>query len=176
MNGRLIATALVAMTLTFAVPTAASAVSDPPYPGHTDSNTSAAGGIVKYTTDFNPPAGTADANFDEIGGAVPPPADNITPVVSKKFTTSGNARLSFNVRIPNSASVGSQYSVYASWAKGQSTVVTITVVGAAADNQIAYTGVDAMPYIWFGGGLVVLGAAFVVVVGITRRNKRSAQA
>jgi hypothetical protein len=48
--------------------------------------------------------------------------------------------------------------------------VTVNVVTAPADT-IAMTGADAAPFLWFGGGLVVLGAALVATLAVLRRNR-----
>lgn len=56
----------------------------------------------------------------------------------------------------------------------ENTVGTLTVTVSAASvpsDSMPNTGADATPYLWFGGGLLVLGIALVTVLTAIRRGR-----
>jgi hypothetical protein len=103
----------------------------------------------------------------------------ITPASTKTATVvSGeNGDLNFTIKLPTSAPAGSTYSLAVSVGDFQD-AKTLTVAAVPADtaagSALPSTGVDATPYVWFGGGLLVLGAALVSVLAFVRRSNKTA--
>ena len=94
-----------------------------------------------------------------------------------------NGFFRYTVTIPANASAGTKYtfSVVAHAATGPDVFrdsVTLTVAGMAADSASAagalpFTGTNSTPFVWFGGGLLVLGAAFITMMTVVRRTRRN---
>lgn len=87
----------------------------------------------------------------------------------KTPTGSGPYSTSFLVTFPSTGT----YTLAASQGRVFIDSLAIDVTAAPSDG-LAATGVDATPYLWFGGGLLALGVALVTVLTVVRRNKVAA--
>jgi LPXTG-motif cell wall-anchored protein len=177
---RLIATTIVAGALVLGAQTSAFAAD---YTGVVNTNTVAPGGFVTYTstdTDQAPfTTGTA-ALTGELAAeeAVITQASTLTTSV----TTDANGDLSFQIKLPTSAPAGSTYTLDVAVGTFNdavslevAAVPADTAAGASASDSgsLPSTGVDATPYVGFGGGLLVLGAGLVSVLAYVRRSKNA---
>jgi LPXTG-motif cell wall-anchored protein len=175
---RIIATTIVAGALVLGAQTSAFAAD---YTGDVSSNTVAPGGLVTYTsTDTDLAAGVTGTasltgNLAAEEGAIIPASTLTTSV-----TTGANGDLSFQIKLPTSAPAGSTYSLDVAVGTFNDTV-SLAVAAVPADTtgsasgsgSLPSTGVDATPYVWFGGGLLALGAGLVSVLAYVRRSKNA---
>jgi hypothetical protein len=102
-------------------------------------------------------------------------------------TSGANGDLAFNIKLPASAPAGSVYSLAVSVGTFQD-AKTFTLAAAPVDSAalpntgstdtgsvaLPTTGVDAAPYVWFGGGLLLLGAGLITVLAFVRRSRENA--
>ena len=158
-----------------AVPTAAFAAPGDPYPSTISSNTAAPGAAVTFTAETGQPEGTsatATLTGDQAaeGGSITPAS-----TLSKNFSVGANGNLRLAVKIPANATAGAKYS-FAVSAGSFSTTETITAAVGGTAEQLSYTGANAAPFVWLGAGLLAIGAAFVAVFAIKRRNRSSVRA
>jgi LPXTG-motif cell wall-anchored protein len=180
---RLIATTIVAGALVLGAQTSAFAAD---YTGVVSTNAAAPGGLITYSsTDTDQPAGTVGTasltgNLAAEEGAIIPASTLTTSV-----TTGANGDLNFQIKLPTSAPAGSTYTLDVAVGTFNdavslevAAVPADTAAGAAtgtgsSSGSLPSTGVDATPYVWFGGGLLVLGAGLVSVLAYVRRSKNA---
>ena len=127
-------------------------------------NSSAVGGSAAYTvTDIPTGIDTIDFTVDGPGAATLTATSTINKPVA-----AGSSVL--NVQFP----VSGVYTVTAVQGPGStatfSSSIDVTVAIAPADAGLADTGFEVAPYIWFGGGLLALGVASLVVMSVVRKN------
>jgi hypothetical protein len=169
MKKSIIAGAILAVVATLALPTAAMAAS---YPSTVSANSGAAGSTIVFSASTGQPTGTPAVvsltgnNALESGSITP--ASTLT---NSNITVGANGALSFNIKLPTTAPAGSTYTLAVS-AGSFVAQQTLSVTAAAASSGLAFTGFDAMPYVWFGAGLVVLGAGFFLALFFVRRNRK----
>jgi hypothetical protein len=111
---------------------------------------------------------------DDVTLAVDGPGDvTIAGLVTLAKTPTGGGpyAASFGVTFPTTG----VYTLVATQPGNTVGTVSVTVTAVPAD-EIAFTGTNATPFLWFGGGLLVLGAALVAVLAIVRRNKSATPA
>ena len=172
----LVSVVLAAGVAVLAVPTAANAATCGSYGLAQSANTAAPGAVVSVTACFDAAPGTpVTTNFDG-AGVTGGDLFNVTPAVSSASTLGATGAVTYQVRIPASATNGSVYTVSAV-AAGSTYGGAITVVapaGAPGDG-LASTGseVDFAPIALVGGGLLLLGGLAAITV-ITRRSRRAA--
>jgi hypothetical protein len=173
---RLIATLAVAGALVLGAQTSAFAAD---YTGAINSTTAAPGGVITYSaTDTDLPSGvTGTASLTgtlaEEEAIITPASTKVAAVVSGE-----NGDINFTIKLPTSAPVGSTYTLEVEVGSFYD-LKTLTIAGVPADSAAAgsalpSTGVDATPYVWFGGGLLALGAALVSVLAFVRRSNKTA--
>jgi len=92
------------------------------------------------------PAGTVDSTGTPVDGAI-----------------------TFDVTFPASG----EYTITAEQPEGEGVIGTIVVDVTVAPDDIANTGFDAGPLVWFGGGALILGAVLVAVMAVVRRKNAS---
>jgi len=153
----------LAIAAVLAVPGAASAY------GELAGPSSALSGASATYTATNVPEGITSVDF-----AVNGPGDVILAglVTITKPVVAGAA--SVNVTFPSSG----VYTVTASGGEGEtafSNTFTVTVALPAADSGLPNTGggVDAVPALWLGSGLLLLGGLAVGVFAAVRRSNRA---
>ena len=176
MNKKFLATAAIAGVLVLGVQTSASAAD---YSGAVTSTTAAPGAVITYTSTDTDLAGVVTGSVSLTGDsaaeeAVITQASTLTTAVSSK----ANGDISFTVKLPVSADAGDTYTLAVSVGTFQDTK-TLTVAGVPSDvaangSVLPSTGVDATPYIWFGGGLLLLGAGLISVLAFVRRSRVAA--
>jgi LPXTG-motif cell wall-anchored protein len=177
MKTRLIGTAVLAGALVLGAQTSAFAAD---YTGEVTATTAAPGATITYFSDDTDVAPFTTGAASLTGTlaaeeAVITPASTLTTAV----TTDANGNLGFSIKLPTSAPAGSTYSL--SVAVGEfNDVKTLTIAGVPTDaagnasGALPSTGVDATPYVWFGGGLLLLGAGLVSVLAFVRRSNKTA--
>jgi LPXTG-motif cell wall-anchored protein len=174
---RIIATAVVAGALVLGAQTSAFAAD---YTGDVTATTAAPGATISYFSDDTDEApftsGTASLTGTlALEEAVITPASTLNTTV----TTDANGNLGFTVKLPTSAPAGSVYTLAVEVGEFND-VKTLTIAGVPADTAgnasgaLPSTGVDATPYVWFGGGLLLLGAGLVSVLAFVRRSSKTA--
>ena len=176
MKTRLIATIAVAGALVLGAQTSAFADD---YTGAVTSTTAAPGAVITYSaTDTDLPAGVTGTA--SLTGNLAAEEAVITPASTKTATVvSGeNGDINFTIKLPTSAPAGSTYTLdvaVGSFNDAKTlTVAAVPVDSAAGSSALPSTGVDATPYVWFGGGLLALGAALVSVLAFVRRSNKTA--
>ena len=177
MKTRLIATIAVAGALVLGAQTSAFAAD---YTGAVNTTAVAPGGVITYSaTDTDLPAGVTGTA--SLTGTLAAEEAVITPASTKTATVvSGeNGDINFTIKLPTSAPAGSTYTLDVAVGSFND-VKTLTVAAvpvdsaAAGSSALPSTGVDATPYVWFGGGLLALGAALVSVLAFVRRSNKTA--
>jgi LPXTG-motif cell wall-anchored protein len=173
---RFIATAIVAGALVLGAQTSAFAAD---YTGTVTDNTVAPGATITYTVDA---ADSELAPFTSgtasLTGELAAEEAVITPASTlvQEVTTDANGDLAFTIKLPTSAPAGSTYELAVAVGAFQD-VESFTVTAVPADTAsgaLPSTGVDATPYVWFGGGLLLLGAGLVSVLAFVRRSSKTA--
>jgi LPXTG-motif cell wall-anchored protein len=177
---RLIATTIVAGALVLGAQTSAFAAD---YTGEVSTNTVAPGGLITYTsTDTDQAPGTTGTASLTGTLAAEEGAIIQASTLTTAVTTDANGDLSFQVKLPTSAPAGSVYSLDVAVGTFNDSVslelaaVPVDTAGAGSatgSGSLPSTGVDATPYVWFGGGLLVLGAGLVSVLAYVRRSKNA---
>jgi LPXTG-motif cell wall-anchored protein len=175
---RLIATLAVAGALVLGAQTSAFAAD---YTGAVTSTSAAPGAVITYTaTDTDLAEGvvgtaTLTGLLAEEEAVITPASTKVATVVSGE-----NGDINFTVKLPTSAPVGTTYTLEVEVGTFYD-IKTLTVAGVPVDSAatgagtaLPSTGVDATPYVWFGGGLLVLGAALVSVLAFVRRSNKTA--
>jgi len=168
---RFIATAVVAGALVLGAQTSAFAAD---YTGVVNTTSVAPGGVITYTsTDTDEAPGTSGTA--SLTGNLAAEEGVITPAstLNQTVTVGADGTLSFTVKLPTSAPAGSTYSLAVAVGafNDVKTLATVTVPADTAAGALPSTGVDATPYVWFGGGLLLLGAGLVSVLAFVRRSK-----
>ncbi|MCU1404851.1 MAG: cell wall anchor protein [Glaciihabitans sp.] len=183
---RLMATAVVAAALVLGAQTSAFAYAPPVTP-----NTGAAKAIAPYSSG---PTGEAPGTpaVVTLDGELAQEQASIS--LASLYTSSGlavdaNGELNVAVTLPVDAPLGSVYTldvsagafrdsaiIVATAAPADGGVVGVPVAstGGSKPGALASTGVDATPYVWFGGGLLVLGAGLVSALAFVRRGRKNA--
>jgi LPXTG-motif cell wall-anchored protein len=180
---RLIATTIVAGALVLGAQTSAFAAD---YTGVVNTNTVAPGGLVTYTSTDTDQAPFTTGTAALTGELAAEEAAIIqASTLTTSVTTDANGDLSFQIKLPTSAPANSTYTLDVSVGTFNDTVELAvaavpadTAAGAATgtgstSGSLPSTGVDATPYVWFGGGLLVLGAGLVSVLAYVRRSKNA---
>jgi LPXTG-motif cell wall-anchored protein len=177
---RLIATTIVAGALVLGAQTSAFAAD---YTGEVSTNTVAPGGLITYTsTDTDQAPGTTGTASLTGTLAAEEGAIIQASTLTTAVTTDANGDLSFQVKLPTSAPAGSVYSLDVAVGTFNDSVslelaaVPVDTAGAGSatgSGSLPSTGVDATPYVWFGGGLLALGAGLVSVLAYVRRSKNA---
>ena len=178
MNTKILASAALAAALVLGAQTSASAVD---YAGAINANSAVPGAILKYTaTNGNTGLGAFVRGVARLQGNSARSEAVITPasILETTVSTDADGALAFTVKLPTSAPVGSTYTLDVSVGTFQDTE-TFTVAGAPSDvaangSVLPSTGVDATPYVWFGGGLLLLGAGLISVLAFVRRSRVAA--
>jgi hypothetical protein len=172
---RLIATIAVAGALVLGAQTSAFAAD---YTGAVTSTTAAPGAVITYSaTDTDLAAGVVGTA--SLTGTLAEEEAVITPASTKVATvvSGANGDINFTVKLPTSAPAGSVYTldvVVGDFQDAKTLTITGVPVDTAAGSALPSTGVDVTPYVWFGGGLLVLGAALVSVLAFVRRSNKTA--
>jgi len=154
---KIIATAALALAALFAFPAAANAADPYPAPPPPDDSQIVVGQATTITF-----TGYADSDEESTistdGGVtvantvVKSVVDN-SATVTATFTSAGPA------------------SITATAASGYVSTLSFVIAAAPADD-LASTGADATPLVWFGGGLLALGVAAVGVTLAVRRTQK----
>jgi hypothetical protein len=174
---RIIATAVVAGALVLGAQTSAFAAD---YAGEVTATTAAPGATITYFSDDTDEAAFTTGTASLTGTlaaeeAVITPASTLVQAV----TTDADGNLGFTIKLPTSAPAGSVYTLDIAVGEFNDTE-TLTIaavpadVAANASGALPSTGVVATPYVWFGGGLLLLGAGLVSVLAFVRRNSKTA--
>jgi LPXTG-motif cell wall-anchored protein len=174
---RLIATAVVAGALVLGAQTSAFAAD---YTGEVTATTAAPGATITYFSDDTDEPAFA-TGFATLTGTLAAEEAVISQAstLTQSVTTDANGNLGFTIKLPTSAPAGSVYTLdVAVGAFQDAKTLTVTAVPAdtagSASGALPSTGVDATPYVWFGGGLLVLGAGLVSVLAFVRRSSKTA--
>jgi LPXTG-motif cell wall-anchored protein len=173
---RLIATAVVAGALVLGAQTSAVAAD---YSGEVTATTAAPGATITYFSDDTDeaPFTTGTASLTGTLAAEEAVITQASTLV-QSVTTDASGNLGFTIKLPTSAPAGSVYTLnVAVGAFNDTETLTIAAVPADTANAsgaLPSTGVDATPYVWFGGGLLLLGAGLVSVLAFVRRSSKTA--
>ena len=174
---KILASVVLAAGVVVAVPTAANAATCGSYGLTQSANSAAPGAVVSVTACFDAAQGTpVTTNFDG-AGVTGSDLFAVTPAVSSSSELGATGAVTYQVRIPASATNGSEYTVSAT-AAGETYGGAITVVapaGVPGGDDLASTGssVDVLPIALAGGGLLLLGGIAAATV-ITRRRRATA--
>lgn len=166
---KIIASVVLAAGVVLAVPTAANAATCGSYGLTQSANTAAPGAVVSVTSCFDAAQNTPVTT--EFTGAGATELFNVTPAVTANSVLGATGAVTFQVRIPASATNGSKYGVSAT-AAGATYSGEITVVAPAAapgGSGLASTGIDFAPIALVGGGLLVIGGLAAATVIARRR-------
>lgn len=140
------------------------------YTGSLSSNTAAPGATLSYTA--------ANTGFPDTEATVTVDPDVVFLAANTAtYTTSSTGALNFSFQLPGTAAIGQTFVMTVTAGEGAGNfedTETITIVALPADDGTALTGVDPAPYLWFGIGLVVLGAGVLGVLVVSRRNRARA--
>ncbi|WP_213814523.1 hypothetical protein [Glaciihabitans sp. dw_435] len=184
MKTRIAAVAVLAAALALTATTAANA--DETYPSDISANTAAPGADITFSAPETGEAPGTPANISLTGDLA---AEEATITAASTLTSTvavaADGSLTFDVSLPTNAAPGSTYTLAVSADDGvgasfnQTQTLTVAAVPAdtaadAADGTtdgLAETGTDSLPYFWFGGGLLVIGAGFITAMTIVRRNR-----
>ena len=167
---KIIATVVLAAGVVLAVPTAANAATCGSYGLTQSANTAAPGAVVSVTSCFDEATDTPVTTSFTGAGATD--LFNVTPAVSSASTLGATGAVTFQVRIPASATDGSKYNVSAATATTTYSGVITVVAPAAAPGGgggLASTGLDFAPIALVGGGLLVIGG-IAAASAIARRR------
>jgi hypothetical protein len=125
--------------------------------------------------------GAADYTFENIPADVPtldisvdgPGAVTLAALVSRTYTvTSGVVTIHITFPIKGDYVVTGTGTGPLSGTFSHSVTVTAIVPAPDSGGGLPATGVDVVPYLWFGSGAVGLGIAFVVMMVVIRRPRR----
>ena len=174
---KILAAVVLAAGAIVAVPTAANAATCGSYGLAQSANSAAPGAVVSVTACFDAATGTPVETTFEGAGVTGSDLFNVTPAASSTSTLGATGAVTYSVRIPASATNGSQYTVAAT-AAGETYGGVITVVapaGAPGGDDLASTGsnVDFAPIALVGGGLLLVGGLTAATV-IARRRRAAA--
>lgn len=173
---KILATVVLAAGVVLAVPTAANAATCGSYGLTQSANSAAPGAVVSVTACFDQAPGTAVNTTFDGAGVTGSDLFAVTPAVSSASTLGATGAVTYSVRIPASATNGSQYTVSAT--AGGSTyggVITVVAPAAAPGDGLASTGsdFDFAPIALVGGGLLLVGGLTAAAV-VARRSRRAA--
>ncbi|MCU1513639.1 MAG: cell wall anchor protein [Microbacteriaceae bacterium] len=118
-------------------------------------NAVSTGGSGTYVEE-NIPAGVTSVDFTVTG-----PGEAILSASISKTVVNGTATI--NAVFPVSG-------VYTVTATGTGFTNSIAVTATIAPADLASTGINPTSFVWFGGGILALGLALVVVLMVIRRN------
>ena len=186
MKTRLFATGVVAAALVLGAQTSAFAYAPP-----VDPNTGAGGAAAPYSSGPTGQAPGTPATASLTGDLA---AEQASITLASTYTKRGlavdaNGELNLVVNLPKDAPEGATYSLAVAAgtfsdvvtvsaatvpADGGTVTVPVTTTTTTPSGALASTGVDATPYVWFGGGLLVLGAGLVSVLAFVRRSRSEA--
>lgn len=179
MNKRVVATSVLAAALVLGGSGAAMAAE---YPSAVSSNSVAPGGVVTFTADSGEAAGTPVSI--SLDGLLALEEGDITTasVLTATSTVAAGGAINFGVTLPTSVPAGTTYTlavaaddgVGVAFSTTESLAVAALPADAADGDELASTGFDATPYVWFGGGLLLLGAGLVSVLAFVRRSNNAA--
>jgi LPXTG-motif cell wall-anchored protein len=149
------------------------------YTGVVNTTSVAPGGVITYTsTDTDEAPGTTGTA--SLTGNLAAEEAEITATtastLNQTVTVGADGTLGFTIKLPTSAPAGSTYTLAVSVGEfnDAKTLATVTVPADTAAGALPSTGVDATPYVWFGGGLLLLGAGLVSVLAFVRRSTKTA--
>ena len=173
---KILAAVVLAAGAIVAVPTAANAATCGSYGLAQSANSAAPGAVVSVTACFDEAPGTSVTTSFEGAGVTGSDLFAVTPAVSSSSTLGATGAVTYQVRIPASATNGSQYTVAAT-AGGETYggVITVVAPAGAPGDGLASTGsnVDFAPIALAGGGLLLLGGIAAATV-ISRRRRAAA--
>ena len=179
MNKRVVATSVLAAALVLGGSGAAMAAE---YPSEVSDNTVTAGGTITFSAQSGEAAGTTVSI--SLDGLLALEEGSITTasVLTATSTVAAGGAIDFGVTLPTSVPVGTTYTlavaaddgIGAPFSAVESLAVAALPADAADGDELASTGFDATPYVWFGGGLLLLGAGLVSVLAFVRRSNNAA--
>lgn len=167
--------AVLAVAASVAMPAAAYA---DPYAGAMSDNSAAPGGTITYSTNTGNPNTPGEASLSgetdgsPVGGSIEPAVYGVA--ASTSFTTSASGHVSLHVKIPTNAHPGATFTLAVNAGTFHSSPTFAIAKAISPAASLSFTGFDAMPYFWFGGGLLALGVALVIVLSLVRRSRRMA--
>lgn len=168
-----VAAALLIVAAAIAMPAAAYA---DPYAGALSDNSAAPGSTITYSPDTGNPNTSGDAALSgetdgsPVGGSIEQAVYGVA--ASGHFVTSSTGHLTLRIKLPTNAHRGSTFSLAVNAGTFHASPAFTIASPISPSAALSFTGFNALPYIWFGGGLVALGAALVIVLGVVRRNRR----
>lgn len=173
---KIVVSAVLAAGVVLTVPTAANAATCGSYGLAQSANSAAPGAVVSVNACFDQAPGTSVTTEFNGAGVTGSDLFAVTPAVSSTSTLGATGAVTYQVRIPASATNGSVYTVSAT--AGGSTyggAITVVAPAAAPGDGLASTGsdFDFAPLALVGGGLIVLGGLAAVAV-VARRSRRAA--
>lgn len=168
---KLIAIMVLAVGVTLAAPAAANAATCGTYGLTQTANTAAPGAVVSVTSCFGEAPGTPVSVAFDGPDASSGDLFSVTPAASQSSTLGATGAVTYQVRIPASATNGTVYTVSASTA--QSTFSgTITAVVVPASSGLAVTGLGLPPLLWVAvTALLAVGVVLAIVA--VRRARRA---
>jgi hypothetical protein len=170
---KILVSVVLAAGVVLTVPTAANAATCGSYGLAQSANSAAPGAVVSVTACFDEAPGTSvTTNFDGAGVSA---SDlfSVTPAVSSASTLGATGAVTYQVRIPASATNGSVYTVSAATASSTYGGSITVVAPAGSDGDLASTGLDFAPIAMVGGGLLLVGGLTAAAV-IARRRRATA--
>lgn len=117
-----------------------------------------------------------DDEPDGILVSVDGPGDAVLAGLVTRAYTSSSGAVSISISFPTAGSytvgISNNPSAPVSGAPAFSDSFTMTAEAAAAPgDSLPETGVNLVPFLWFGGGLVLLGFALVVMLAVVRSSR-----
>ena len=170
---KILASVVLAAGVVLAVPTAANAATCGSYGLAQSANSAAPGAVVSVTACFDEATGTPVTTSFDGAGVTGGDLFAVTPAVSSSSFLGATGAVTYSVRIPASATNGSQYTVSASTASSTyGGVITVVAPAAAPGDGLASTGsdFDFAPLALVGGGLLLVGGLAAAVVVARRRH------
>ncbi|HEY0229019.1 MAG TPA: hypothetical protein VGC05_22050 [Mycobacterium sp.] len=158
--------ALIALTFAAVLVTAPAAWAAPPYTNGVDHNSGAPGAVITYTATTTEPPTTTPVDV-----VVTPDVDDLQTASEIHFFVGAGGVIRFSFKIPAAAPNGQVFVIDVHAGRFVDTQSVTAVVPAR--SGLPATGVDAAPYLWFGGGLLALGIALVVVLAVVRRSRKA---
>ena len=187
MKTRLMATAGVAAALVLGAHTSAFAYAPPVTP-----NAGAPKAVVPYSSGNTgeAPGTPATVTLDGELAAEQASITQVSLYTNNDLAVDEEGELNLAVNLPADAPAGSTYTMAVAAGDFADTVSVVAVAlpadggtvavpvantggSSSTGGALASTGVDATPYVWFGGGLLVLGAGLVSVLAFVRRGRKT---
>lgn len=170
-----LAVVALAIVATFAVPAAANAAGYVPKEQITVSGRSAASATVTITFGTGSFGHGAEVTFGVRGAGKPTTLSVVKAASAVETVKSADAAgaVALDVTLPSDAS--GSYTVTGTDTAGTVGTAIITVAATDAGKSLASTGYDApVLLIWGASGVLALGIALMVVLGIVRRQRVAA--